>query len=65
MDNPMIKLGGVWESKDKNGNTYFSGGLTYGTRLFIMKNSYKEQDTHPDYIVYLAKSEPKDKDSKG
>ncbi len=53
----LIKLGGLWEGKDKNGNTYFSGGLTYGTKLLVMSNSFKEKENEPDYIVYIAKKE--------
>ncbi len=53
----LIKLGGLWEGKDKNGNKYFSGGLTYGTKLLVMSNSFKEKENEPDYIVYIAKKE--------
>jgi len=50
----LLKMGGVWKNKDKNGNEYFSGNFTYGTKLLIMHNSFKEKNSEPDYIVYLA-----------
>ena len=53
----LIKIGGLWEGKDKNGNKYFSGSFTYGTKLLVMSNSFKEKDNEPDYIVYLTKKE--------
>jgi hypothetical protein len=53
----LLKLGGLWKGKDKKGNDYFSGSFTYGTKLLVMKNTYKDKDTDPDYIAYMA---PKD-----
>mgnify|MGYP003148611609 CR=1 FL=1 len=54
MAKDLLKLGGVWKNKDKNGNEYFSGNFTFGSKLLIMQNSYKEKNSEPDYIVYLA-----------
>ena len=48
----LIKIGGLWESTDKNGNKYFSGTFTYGTKLLV-----KEKDNEPDYIVYVTRKE--------
>jgi|TARA_B100001964_G_scaffold5097_1_gene5517 hypothetical protein len=56
----LLKIGGLWENKDKNDNTYFSGTFTYGVKLLVMKNTFKEKDNEPDYMVYLAK---KDRDT--
>ena len=53
----LIKIGGLWESTDKNGNKYFSGTFTYGTKLLVMSNSFKEKEHEPDYIVYITKKE--------
>ncbi len=53
----LVKIGGLWEGKDTNGNKYFSGTFTYGTKLLVMSNSFKEKDNEPDYIVYITKKE--------
>ena len=50
----LIKFCGLWKNKDKNNQDYFSGTFNYNTRLLIYTNNYKEKDTDPDYIVYLA-----------
>jgi hypothetical protein len=53
----LVKIGGLWEGKDKNGNKYFSGTFTYGTKLLVMSNSFKEKNNEHDYIVYITKKE--------
>ena len=54
----LMKLCGLWKSKDRNGKEYLSGGFTYGLKLMVMANSFKKQsDNGPDYFVYLAPSE--------
>lgn len=66
MSSDLLKMCGVWKNKDKNGNEYFSGNYTYGTKLLIMHNSYKEKNSDPDYIVYLApKKSKREEDSDG
>ena len=50
----MLKITGLWENKDKNGNTYYSGYLG-SSKLLIYKNTYKEQGSNqPDYNMYVA-----------
>ena len=56
----LIKIGGLWKNKDKNGNDYFSGNFTYGTKLLVMSNTYKDKDNDPDYMVYIAQKEKKE-----
>lgn len=58
----MIKIGAVWKSQDKDGNPMLTG-LMGDARLVILKNGYKEQDKHPDYIVYIAENKRRDDDS--
>ena len=53
----LIKIGGLWQNKDKNGNDYFSGGFTYGTKLLVMSNTFKDKDNEPDFIVYVGKKD--------
>ena len=59
----LIKVGGLWKNKDKNGNDYFSGNFTYGTKLLVMTNSYKDKDNAPDYMVYIAQKDKKESES--
>jgi len=62
----LIRLTGLWKSKDKNGNTYLSGNLTGITSLMVMPNTFKKKETEPDYIVYLKASDKKQRQaSKG
>ena len=57
--NELLKLGGLWKNEDKNGNAYFSGNFTYGTKLLILKNTFKEKSNEPDYMVYISKQDKK------
>jgi len=57
----VIKLTGLWVAKDKKGDQYFSGTLG-GGKLLIFKNKHKEEDKHPDYILYIdEKKQTEDK----
>lgn len=53
---PMIELTGLWEKRDKNGNTFFVGSLG-GTSVMIFKNNKKSKDSQPDWRVYLSERE--------
>jgi len=57
----LLKVGGLWKNKDKNGNEYFSGDFTFGTKMLVYKNGFKKKENEPDYQVYLA---PKKKATK-
>lgn len=56
MASERMKLGGLWEHEDKNGAPCFKGDFTFGTRLVIYKNGFKQKNVDPDYLAYL---EPK------
>jgi len=56
----MIKLTGLWKNKTKDGKQYLTGGLGYGAKILIFPNSYKEKESDPDYIAYIAAKEQKD-----
>lgn len=58
-DKAMIQLGGLWEQTDKNGNTYFSGSMGQG-RLVMFKNSFKKENKHPDYVLYITEKTKKE-----
>ena len=58
----LVKIGGLWKNKDKNGNDYFSGNFTYQTKLLVMTNSFKDKENDPDYMVYITKKDQEPKD---
>ena len=55
---PLIKATGLWETKDKNGNQIFSGSFG-GARVLIMKNTFKDKDTQPDFQLYFTQNQKK------
>ena len=60
----MIKLGGMWKNKTKDGKTYLSGYLG-DAKLLVFPNSFKLPDNEadakkPDYILYVAAKEKKE-----
>lgn len=59
----LIKITGLWESVDKNGNPVLSGNLG-GARVTIFKNTFKEAGSNqPDYNLYIAENKRRDEDS--
>lgn len=50
----MIKVGGLWSNKDKDGNSYLTGKLNPGVKILIFKNKYRESENHPTHILYIA-----------
>jgi len=56
----LLKMGGLWLNKDKNGNEYFSGDFTNGTKILIYKNTFKEKENQPDFQYYLSAKQKKD-----
>ena len=56
----MVKLTGLWKTKDKNGNTYLSGSLSPVSSFVVMPNTFKKEgeSSSPDYYIYVA---PRDK----
>lgn len=57
MASDMIKLGGLWSGKDKDGNTFLSGKFSPQVKILIFKNKYRESENHPTHIMYLAQVE--------
>ena len=60
----MIPISGLWKSTDKKGNEYFSGYLG-SAKLLVFKNTFKKEDKHPDFVIYVAenKKQEEKKDS--
>jgi len=61
MAGEKVKLCGLWTNETQDGKKYLSGGLTYGTKLLIFPNGYKDKPSDPDHICYIAKAEPREK----
>jgi hypothetical protein len=55
----MVRLGGLWVHKTKEGETFLSGTFGSGARLLVMKNGLKDSDSQPDYIMYVEESQKK------
>lgn len=52
--NKLEKLGALWIGKSANGVGYMSGEIEGVGRVVVFKNGYKQEDKHPDYVVYLS-----------
>lgn len=50
---PMLQKGGLWLNRTKDGEIYFTG-YDGNLKLLIFKNKFKENDTHPDYVMYVT-----------
>jgi hypothetical protein len=60
----LIELGGLWSSKDKNGNLVLSGNFGRG-RLVVFKNTFKKEgEKSPDYRIYVQAQEKKEDDDR-
>lgn len=54
------KLSGLWKNMSKDGKTYLSESLGM-VRLLVFTNEYKKGDKDPDYYLFLAPKEKKEK----
>jgi hypothetical protein len=59
----LLNFVGLYEKRDRHGNPCFSGRLNTGVRVLMLRNGFKTQPNHPDYIVYLVANRP-DQDDK-
>lgn len=54
----LNRIGALWLSRNRTrqGDRYMTGRLQLDDnteiRLMVFKNGYKEEDRHPDYIIY-------------
>lgn len=55
----MIKLGALWKGKEGS-KAVLSGSVNSDTRIVILKNEYKQEEKHPDYLIFLAENQKKD-----
>ena len=55
----MVKLTGLWKQKDKEGKSFLTGNLNPISKVLVLQNNYKKNDTEPDYFLYLTQNEMK------
>ena len=59
----LNKCGALWLKENKKGNKFMSGEIEIGDEkiyITVFKNSYKKEDKHPDYLIYLNDDEDKE-----
>jgi hypothetical protein len=49
----LIRIGGLWKNETATG-TVLSGNLAGDCRVVIFKNTRKEKENQPDYIMYFS-----------
>lgn len=54
MASDLIKLGGLWANKDRDGKTYLTGKLSPTTKILIFPNKFRETENQPTHIMYLS-----------
>ena len=55
------KIGALWAKSGRDNVVYYKGSIELGgerQEVVVFRNGYKEQDKHPDLIVY--RSQPRD-----
>ena len=58
-DKPL-RVMGLWEEKDQNGNMMLSGNITGRARATITVNNFKKGDRDPDYYLSVVQTERQD-----
>jgi len=60
MNEPMVKLTGLYEKTSQKGTRYFVGRLG-NAKLLMFANQDKKAETDPDWLVYVQErsAEPK------
>lgn len=59
---PLVRLCGLWEYTSRAGMTYLTGRLNRATRLVAFRNTRKQAETDPDFILFIRPDEPKGDD---
>ena len=55
----MVKVTGLWKQRDMNGQTFLSGSLSPISKVLVIPNADKKEETDPDYYIYLEANEQK------
>ena len=53
----LIRVMGLWEEKDQNGNTTLSGSLAGRVRVSIVHNTHRQSEREPDYHMTIGLSD--------
>lgn len=56
----LLRLGGLWPGRTRDGRTYLSGKLSSTVRILVFKNEFRSGDNQPAYVMYLAPVEAAD-----
>lgn len=56
-DKQRILLTGLWQRKNKKGEIYYAGNLSYGATLLLFKNGNKSSERAPDLMLYMVTKE--------
>ena len=54
----MIQLTGLWLNESSSGQKYMAGYFGKA-KVLIFRNQYKDNESQPDYILYVAEPEKK------
>ncbi len=52
-----ILLTGLWQRKNKKGEIYYAGSLSFGANLIMLKNEKKNSERSPDLMLYMVSQE--------
>ncbi|MBA7520615.1 hypothetical protein ES705_12711 [subsurface metagenome] len=56
-DMQRILLTGLWKRKNKKGEVYYTGSLSFGATLLLFKNEKKNNERFPDIMLYMISKE--------
>ncbi len=60
----MIQIAAFWKKESVNGRTYYTGKMGNG-KLLVLENERKQQQKHPDMILYIVEEKSQDKGKRG
>lgn len=64
----LARIGALWIKSGKNGK-YLAGTIDIDNRnsvkLMVFPNGYKEEERHPDYVIYAPPAESGETDERG
>lgn len=61
----LIRVMGLWEEKDSNGNMMLSGTLSGRVKANIVQNNFKKGEREPDYFLTIVQYERQDNPGEG